>query len=771
MSFDFHTKKVYNNLIEPFKGAILGNNIVQEGLAIPDIWWTDGVALAAAAARVVNNWGNRGDPQPNCILLKSLSLILNQILYSTNKEGKASFIALSYSELTDYVKEKLKMNLPIFETLFDEFYKILEFFKNIINTTRINLSRQSLVDLSAVTSIVIAATEVVNIAGAAPRGQRTFPRTINEKTFRSNTFTAGLSTREMKNILNQLINNLMSQTKGLKLNIVKVSSETQDDVTFMDNKEFLFDFPTLKPVSSITTFLRGNSLDFMPCPQVGTFTYILLRGVSKALFSCKYKTSNKFVLEQIKMVNSLIRKRFTILALTTFPETYVAPNLKSYSGLVTTTVDDVVALSTNKEEVAIRTLAGVLSNRGLIGGTDREIEQIFNVIDLNLNPINIHSLVRSMPLATVYNYCYTFEQVVCSLFGLAYDDIELLDIEQDGAAAAALVMPSSKSLFVKLLMNPYSKMHTLIYGGDIFQKDFIAPMQQIFRGDINFLSFSTFLGEQLFNKTLFGSLYLDHDNTGLLTSTGVLKGRFYGQRAAVNEALGDELTLAFEIKNRPITTEEMESLNIADANQRWVNYIAEIKALAQVVEGRRRIPNGPKALLVTLIADVGVAGNPAVAGAGISDIINFEPKPVGGPGDLDPNFAANLVILDGHVDVLYNAIKNCHTALNPAGAAPDPAPVALGANTLSALAKNLTYLGTPANPNQPWSAVKIVSLSYDEKRYLAHMGFDRFNTTLVRNLIFLTNLQRIISLKLGQRIDEDHGTILKNGFSALYSNS
>ena len=66
--------------------------------------------------------------------------------------------------------------------------------------------------------------------------------------------------------------------------------------------------------------------------------------------------------------------------------------------------------------------------RGLIGGTNRELEQMFNAIDINLNPINIHALVRSTPLATVYNYCYTFEQMICSLFETSREAIEDLDI-------------------------------------------------------------------------------------------------------------------------------------------------------------------------------------------------------------------------------------------------------------------------------------------------------------------------------------------------------
>ena len=87
------------------------------------------------------------------------------------------------------------------------------------------------------------------------------------------------------------------------------------------------------------------------------------------------------------------------------------------------------------------------------------------------------------------------------------------------------------------------------------------------------------------------------------------------------------------------------------------------------------------------------------------------------------------------------------------------------------LSKALTYEGTPTSQATPWTAIKFVPINPQDRYSLHHIGFDRFNSTLVRNLIFLTNVQRLLSFKLGQRVDEDYGIILKNGFSTLYANS
>jgi hypothetical protein len=39
---------------------------------------------------------------------------------------------------------------------------------------------------------------------------------------------------------------------------------------------------------------------------------------------------------------------------------------------------------------------------------------ILNVIDLNINPINVHALMREVPLVNIYNYAFTFDNIIRS---------------------------------------------------------------------------------------------------------------------------------------------------------------------------------------------------------------------------------------------------------------------------------------------------------------------------------------------------------------------
>ena len=69
-----------------------------------------------------------------------------------------------------------------------------------------------------------------------------------------------------------------------------------------------------------------------------------------------------------------------------------------------------------------------LSTKGY--NLDRSKARILNIIDLNINPINIHALMREVPLVNVYNYAFTFDNVIKSfIYNVNPDEnpAELLD--------------------------------------------------------------------------------------------------------------------------------------------------------------------------------------------------------------------------------------------------------------------------------------------------------------------------------------------------------
>ena len=137
--------------------------------------------------------------------------------------------------------------------------------------------------------------------------------------------------------------------------------------------------------------------------------------------------------------------------------------------------------------------------------SSREEERNFNIIDMNIVPFNPSGFMRDIPLTNIYNYAYTLERIVASMFGVDAQAIDGLDLNKD-------IDQTVKATFVKLIFNPYTKVNNKKYGIDYSytnrHPDILAPLQRIFRGD-NDLNLGTpkFLADQLFNKALFQSLY------------------------------------------------------------------------------------------------------------------------------------------------------------------------------------------------------------------------------------------------------------------------
>jgi hypothetical protein len=74
----------------------------------------------------------------------------------------------------------------------------------------------------------------------------------------------------------------------------------------------------------------------------------------------------------------------------------------------------------------------------------RKIERMYNIVDMNIIPVNVHALMRGMPLAPLYNYTYTFEENARLALGISTN-----------AALAAHEPTTAREWFYKILENPY----------------------------------------------------------------------------------------------------------------------------------------------------------------------------------------------------------------------------------------------------------------------------------------------------------------------------
>ena len=166
----------------------------------------------------------------------------------------------------------------------------------------------------------------------------------------------------------------------------------------------------------------------------------------------------------------------------------------------------------------------------IVRGT-REAIRVMNIIDLNVVPINIHALMREIPLVNLYNYAYTFDSMMLELFDVDRDISEAKYMSRDVIGPPRNLSAIDLSRYPAperarkalgwMLVNPY---------GEITWDEYQVYFSRIVRGalGIDGLGRPRFLGDELYNKSLFGEVYADeqvYDEAGPNVGHGRQSGR------------------------------------------------------------------------------------------------------------------------------------------------------------------------------------------------------------------------------------------------------
>ena len=164
--------------------------------------------------------------------------------------------------------------------------------------------------------------------------------------------------------------------------------------------------------------------------------------------------------------------------------------------------------------------AVVAAAGGSLGPDERrKSARIQNLIDMNIIPINVHAMMRGVPLANLYNYEYTFEQLACQMLGERTACLDVIGHPQAQNATQE---------FLRLLKDPYKEIGPVEYGSDCTNAGSDGFIHRIFRGDNGLgMGRPKFLSDQIFNKPLFGSVYQsrqDWDEAGPITGIGKSRG-------------------------------------------------------------------------------------------------------------------------------------------------------------------------------------------------------------------------------------------------------
>lgn len=169
------------------------------------------------------------------------------------------------------------------------------------------------------------------------------------------------------------------------------------------------------------------------------------------------------------------------------------------------TLGDVIQLTENTaREEQIKKVVEYIAKTLTENTTDLEV---LNIIDLNIVPINVHALMREIPLANLYNYSYTCDRMIIELFyGLKNKNAQKLIEQLCNASATAnpatngiAELTSAKDLLTALLLNPYRKISA--DEGDLVHQMFVGATA------IDGLGRPKFISDQIYNSAIFGEMY------------------------------------------------------------------------------------------------------------------------------------------------------------------------------------------------------------------------------------------------------------------------
>lgn len=109
---------------------------------------------------------------------------------------------------------------------------------------------------------------------------------------------------------------------------------------------------------------------------------------------------------------------------------------------------------------------------------------VFNIIDMNVMPINVHQLRREVALANIYNYACTFDAYLR----------DMLDTTRDGG------INNTHDMMYNLCVDPYKY---------ISRTEYLTYMKALMQGDstIDVDGRPKFVSDQIWNKVLFNEVY------------------------------------------------------------------------------------------------------------------------------------------------------------------------------------------------------------------------------------------------------------------------
>lgn len=512
--YDNASRKFYIPLINGFarnqSAAIMSGNAIPDmdvdASKLHDYNPPEGVVLFASVARAMKNLLNASNPQT----------------------GVKIFATDKLTDVADFVLENMRGNLPWFIRYFNEIRVQAEYLKKVVND-------------STITFTDVTGTPLPG-AGDYILGRKGLSVSMLQR-----------SSGEKNRAYILMLDNIVSAVNSITTNATSVYKELVDVPLYLETSQnSIVEYRNrngklpLMPMSYMLYPLRGgNSGLLKPGNKAGSDVFKFNYGTRRLLtdvrdpFKLSYapgleaaieafnemspvdiKFEKGFVEQQMKDLLALqqwvLAGRYTKVWLngsqpgnfdlnslagkvpngsggyvdkySNFPLHYEpspASSLTSLSQLLATIEsNDTRRVS---DEVLSKAVPGAsdLSNED-----DRAVWRKYNILDMNLVPINVHALMRDVPLINLINYSYTYGQMVDRFLRAKWRSNKAYD--------GKLIYP--EDVVSKLINDPYC----VIDG-----KEYYHLLQHAVVGDMGLNARRPkFISDQLWNKVLIGEQYI-----------------------------------------------------------------------------------------------------------------------------------------------------------------------------------------------------------------------------------------------------------------------
>ena len=359
------------------------------------------------------------------------------------------------------------------------------------------------------------------------------------------------------------------------------------------------------------------------------------------------------------------------------------------------------------------------------------------LIELNVNPINVHSLQRFIPFANIYNYSYTLERFIYTLYDIPKPWHHL--VHAGAAGEDATTNPGQQVMCFK---NIFGSTDTTWGPGHVKGTDFYSNSpenpNQI---DVNSSYYANIVKETFLRLMMDPYAHVDQFVYGAPVGTYAASAGNFGpivrmMRGFDMLGMGVPKFLSDQVLCKPLL-DSMFLGNKRGPTVRSSTYNQFVKGGAD--EGARHgfdsgenMYNGTQQYHVGKVpADDSGSGWPAYHQSTVGKTTDFDGFNLTTSGVRPETYQASSVI-PGQ----YKAVEENLTFYDP--------------DTKDVLTYDLTKVFERAGDTD------------SEVKQFRCEGYERFNTQLIRNVIFITNLQRLMRYTLNLWLTRAHSAVAHN---------